>query len=117
MPYLRCLASLRSTSIGLAASTTASRRLTRRTSSGTSSYQRHLFFSQPFLSNIVGHLGGAKSEYVRQRQASLFAHVDPDFGQAIADGIGVSVVPLEFSNDKPTWEGTTIDTSNSTLDY
>ncbi|KAL1715661.1 catalase-like domain-containing protein [Schizophyllum commune] len=69
------------------------------------------------ISNIVGHLGGAKSEYVRQRQASLFAHVDPDFGQSIADGIGVSVVPLEFSNDKPTWEGTTIDTSNSTLEY
>lgn len=81
-----------------------------------SSVLEYIVFSLPLFSNIVGHLGGAKSEYVRQRQASLFAHVDPDFGQAIADGIGVSVVPLEFSNDKPTWEATTIDTSNSTLE-
>ena len=67
-------------------------------------------------SNIVGHLGGAKSEVVRQRQVALFAHVDADFGEAIAKGVGVSVTPISFP-DGPTWLNTTVASNSSTLRY
>ena len=51
VPYLRCLASLRSTSTGLAASTTASRRRTRKTSSSTSVLLDYI----PFLTYSQQH--------------------------------------------------------------
>ncbi|KIY68934.1 catalase-domain-containing protein [Cylindrobasidium torrendii FP15055 ss-10] len=73
---------------------------------------------QNLISNIVGHLGGAKSESVRRRQTALFALVDPAFGQAVADGVGVSVDALEFPGvEVPTWANTTRDAKGSTVGY
>lgn len=44
-----------------------------------------------FVSNIVGHLGAAKSDVIKKRQAELFAKVDPALGQRIARGVGVTL--------------------------
>lgn len=44
-----------------------------------------------FVSNVVGHLGAATSTLVKQRQATLFFHVDPSLGQRIAQGVNVSL--------------------------
>ena len=67
-------------------------------------------------SNVVGHLGGAPTESVRQRMASLFYHANATLGQAIADGVGVQVTELTFP-DGPTWFNETKDTDTSTVDY
>lgn len=67
-------------------------------------------------SNVIGHLGAAPTESVRQRMASLFYHANETLGKAIADGVGVTVTPLTFP-DGPTWFNVTKDTQNSTLDY
>lgn len=64
----------------------------------------------------MGHLGAAPTESVRQRMASLFYHANATLGQAIADGVGVTVTNLTFPNG-PTWFNTTRNTQNSTLDY
>ncbi|KAI0340276.1 catalase-domain-containing protein [Trametopsis cervina] len=70
------------------------------------------------ISNIVGHLGGAKSTSVKQRQVALFALVDKSFGQGVASGINVSV-PTDLPNfpNGPTWFNTTKSTTKSTLNY
>jgi catalase len=44
-----------------------------------------------FVGNVVGHLGAAKSDVIKKRQAALFAKVDPDLGQRIAHGVGVTL--------------------------
>lgn len=69
------------------------------------------------FSNVVGHLGLVKSAEVRQRQASLFAHVDAALGKAIADGVNVTVEEFTFSSTDPTWRNTTVQTTKSTLDF
>ncbi|TBU30380.1 catalase-domain-containing protein [Dichomitus squalens] len=71
---------------------------------------------QNLIDNVVGHLGAAPTESVRQRMASLFYHANETLGKAIADGVGVTVTPLTFP-DGPTWFNVTKDTRNSTLDY
>ncbi|KAI0758857.1 catalase-domain-containing protein [Fomes fomentarius] len=68
------------------------------------------------ISNVVGHLGGARTASVRQRMASLFYHANATLGQAIADGVGVKVTELTFP-DGPTWFNVTKDTQNSTVNY
>ncbi|KAI0784110.1 catalase-domain-containing protein [Abortiporus biennis] len=72
---------------------------------------------QNLISNIVGHLGLVKSVEVRKRQVALFAHANATLGQAIADGVGVPVVALEFPDSGPTWLNTTVPSSTSTLNY
>jgi len=42
------------------------------------------------VDNIVGHLGSAKSDVIKKRQAKLFAKVDQELGQRIAQGIHVT---------------------------
>ncbi|KAI0634572.1 catalase-domain-containing protein [Trametes polyzona] len=68
------------------------------------------------ISNVIGHLGGAPTDSVRQRMASLFYHVNATLGQAIADGVGVKVVDLSFP-DGPTWYNTSQNAVGSTVDY
>ncbi|KAF9027411.1 catalase-domain-containing protein [Hymenopellis radicata] len=71
-----------------------------------------------FIGNVVGHLGQAKSEYVKRRQVALFAHVDAQLGQAIADGLGVPVDSISFPGyDTPTWTNHTVTAVGSTVDY
>lgn len=67
-----------------------------------------------FSSNIVGHLGGVENESVKIRQVALFAHTNATFGQAVANGVGVAVVPISFPTG-PTWLNTTVLSHNSTL--
>ncbi|OBZ76293.1 Catalase [Grifola frondosa] len=71
---------------------------------------------QNLISNVVGHLGQAPTVSVRERMASLFAHVYPTLGQAIASGVGVQTTNLTFP-DGPTWFNITINTNSSTLFY
>jgi catalase len=44
-----------------------------------------------FVGNVVGHLGLATSDVIKKRQAALFAKVDPELGQRIAQGINVTL--------------------------
>ncbi|KZS88086.1 catalase [Sistotremastrum niveocremeum HHB9708] len=56
-----------------------------------------------FVSNVAGHLGGARSEVVIARQLSVFATVDQTLSDRIADAIGANRVgPLD--NVKPAIE-------------
>ncbi|OSC99328.1 catalase-domain-containing protein [Trametes coccinea BRFM310] len=71
---------------------------------------------QNLISNVIGHLGAAPTESVRQRMASLFYHANATLGQAIADGVGVKVVNLTFPNG-PTWFNVTKTPEGSTLNY
>ncbi|KAI0649743.1 catalase-domain-containing protein [Trametes meyenii] len=71
---------------------------------------------QNLIANVVGHLGAAPTYSVRQRMASLFYHANATLGQAIADGVSVTVVNLSFG-DGPTWYNVTKNTNNSTVDY
>lgn len=48
--------------------------------------------------------------------ASLFNYANSTLGQAIADGVGVKVVNLNFPNGS-TWFNVTKDPVGSTLDY
>ncbi|KAI0338405.1 catalase [Trametopsis cervina] len=51
-----------------------------------------------FVSNVAGHLGGAKSAKVKERQLSVFAAVDQDLSDRIAKAIGhPSVAPLKVA--------------------
>lgn len=68
-------------------------------------------------SNVVGHMSAAKSESVKQRQVALFALVDPALGQAIAQGVNVSVPSLPNFPVGPTWLNTTVQSGSSTLHY
>ncbi|KWU47565.1 catalase-domain-containing protein [Rhodotorula sp. JG-1b] len=43
-----------------------------------------------FVSNVAGHLGGAKSDEIKQRTLSVFGAVHPDISAGIAKEIGVS---------------------------
>ncbi|KII85564.1 hypothetical protein PLICRDRAFT_116086 [Plicaturopsis crispa FD-325 SS-3] len=43
-----------------------------------------------YVSNVAGHLGGAKSEVVKARQLAVFAHVAPELADAVAKAIGFS---------------------------
>ncbi|KAF8593023.1 heme-dependent catalase [Ceratobasidium sp. AG-I] len=45
-----------------------------------------------FISNVAGHLGGAKSAEVKARQLSVFAAVDQDLSDRPAKALGVSTV-------------------------
>jgi catalase len=44
-----------------------------------------------FVGNVVGHLGLATSDVIKKRQAALFAKVDHELGQWIAQGINVTL--------------------------
>jgi catalase len=44
-----------------------------------------------FVDNVVGHLGLATSDVIKKRQAALFAKVDRELGQRIAQGINVTL--------------------------
>ncbi|KAJ3542899.1 hypothetical protein NM688_g5925 [Phlebia brevispora] len=70
-----------------------------------------------FISNVVGHLGTVISYTVRQRQVALFALVDPALGQAIAQGVNVTVPPLPTFPTGPTWLNYTVFSNESTLNY
>jgi catalase len=42
------------------------------------------------ISNIVGHLGGAQ-ERIQIRQTALFYRADPDYGERVAEGLGLDL--------------------------
>jgi len=44
------------------------------------------------ISNLAGHLGGAKSKEIKERQLSVFAAVDQSFADRLAAAIGLSPV-------------------------
>ncbi|KAI0088364.1 catalase-domain-containing protein [Irpex rosettiformis] len=72
---------------------------------------------QNLISNVVGHLGAAKSQSVKQRQVALFALVDKSLGEAIAKGVNVSVPALPNFPTNVTWLDTTVSSNSSTLNY
>ncbi|GAA5894449.1 hypothetical protein JCM8208_006244 [Rhodotorula glutinis] len=43
-----------------------------------------------FIGNVAGHLGGAKSDEIKQRTLSVFNAIHPDIGSGIAKALGVS---------------------------
>lgn len=43
------------------------------------------------VDNIIGHLGGAKSDTIKKRQVALFAKADAEFGARVAKGVNVSL--------------------------
>jgi catalase len=46
-----------------------------------------------FISNVAGHLGGAKSPVVKARTISYFTTVDADLGARLAKAIGIAPQP------------------------
>jgi catalase len=44
-----------------------------------------------FVGNVVGHLGLVTSDVIKKRQVALFAKVDPQLGQRIAQGINITL--------------------------
>ena len=42
------------------------------------------------VGNIVAHLGGAQKR-IQLRQASLFTKADPEYGERVSRGLGLSV--------------------------
>ena len=108
------------TLIGQRGSGTACRSKISRTSSGMCYYAESgndLFLTILVCSNVVGHLGQAKSDSVKQRQAVLFALVDRTLGEAIAKGVNVSLPALPSFPTGVTWLNTTVSSNSSTLDY
>jgi catalase len=46
------------------------------------------------VGNIVSHLGGAQKR-IQLRQAALFFRADPNYGQRVADGLGLDMKKVE----------------------
>jgi len=45
------------------------------------------------ISNIAGHLGGVKSDEIKNRQLAVFEKVDPEFASAIAKAMNFTYTP------------------------
>ena len=43
------------------------------------------------ISNVVGHLGRATNERIKQKQCEIFAHVNATLGQRIASGVNITL--------------------------
>jgi catalase len=46
------------------------------------------------IDNIVSHLGGAQKR-IQLRQAAIFYKADPEYGQRVAEGLGLSTKEVE----------------------
>jgi catalase len=43
------------------------------------------------IANIVGHMKAVKKEEIKRRQVDLFRKCDPDYGNRVAAGLGLTV--------------------------